>query len=1325
MSAGQGQSGGAEQRRYARVPINLDGYIAIGNGAPVPCTVRDFCYGGMFISADAATYASAAPEMPATLYFALMVGGVKQDYQIQLIIARAIATGIGVAFRDADDQALQLLGQLAAPTGMPETDSSRAAATLAEPAAAEAFARVKKPLQALAVEHVSRIAKRFIQKADDALFLAARDADNNVAQNRLLDGQREMRGRHKRILDEVVPKIEHGVAILGNPLESAPKDPSSIGLSDLSLVEKDEFEEFLAISELVSELEPEFSEALFQLGRRISHLANRDVGASNNPIGPSVLCNAVAESLKGLQSDRWVTVIVYRVLREVMSNELGAFYQAANALLIEHGVLPVIEKDKPQLKRPPSEDKDFDAPVADDLADTAAQFSPPQEENLAESMPGPESYQGRGAAGAPTAPPPADGQSRFEPPPGPQNAAPSERSAAAGGAPPGPGGHVRAAAPSMPVHRGVQAAPPSLPVHGGVQAAPPTLPARGGVRAAPPTLPGQGGVQAAAPTLPGGAGEQPAADLAASGDWAAVSGGWTGAPIRHAMPTLERAYSTAQAQLSLRRQLAPAAPVAAGEATPAAYSMTQIVSGLAALQREFADGRGERLGVEALEERITRALMGEGEPRLGLDRQATDALEVVAGLFGALLEDALVAKSAKDHLTRLQPVVHRAALIDEGFFERADHPVRLVVDRIARLRDGKSEGQQQRHARVGELVSEANREFREDVGLFDDVLDELDQILDEQESEYQTRVHDVVHACEEQQRVLEARRGQSLETTDGNAERSDLPEEWNKWLERSRKLEVGARMLMNATSANPVAATLVWKEARGNLFVFADDQGSKASTLTQQQVAMYLRRGILRPLDDQAGSALERAMFGVVDRFHRQVEDQATRDPLTGFLQRRFFVEEIDAVLSDVEPESTRHVAVCLIDIDNLREINDDHGDAVGDALLAAFAAELSQLIRDKGVVFGRLGGATLGVYWPAGGIQGSYKRLQAAVESLRAVSVSCEAPSTAETATAAAPDPNATVEQVRDPDEATVAGRVGANFVIGLSGSEDGLIQAEGLLQAAREACETAREMGDGSIYVAGAENVDRRRLEQLVAYVEQTLEHNCLVLAGQHVSSLADGALRPALHIAVSATDRNGKLIPPHVFAPALARASNAHDIDLWVFRQTLKWLQDNESALEEYALVIIPLSAASVRNDELPNLIMTEFMETPVPPGRICFGLADHDVVDNVIGVGDLIGTLKEFGCRFVLDEFGSGHANYDYIKTIAIDYVTIRSGFVADASRSPKDFAMAKSINELVHFMGKKTVAKQTPGVDLGDTMREIGIDFLHDQTERVRLVGAGA
>ncbi len=264
------------------------------------------------------------------------------------------------------------------------------------------------------------------------------------------------------------------------------------------MIEKDEFEDFLAVSEIVSELEPEFSEQLFGLRRRLTYLANRDLDLSAVPIGPSVVCNAIAECLKGLQSDQPLVSKVYRVLHQSMSADLGEMYEAVNALLIEHDVLPVINADTPVLKRPPKPPASFDAPVPEAIDDTIGTPTPVPEDEFVDLMPGPEDYQGRVAPQA--SPPTSPSQPAGRAPAGPVPA-PMQPNGGVQAAPPAyPGDGVQAAPPAYP-SGGVQAAPPAYP-SGGVQAAPPAYPS-GGVQAAPPAYP-SGGVQAAPPAYPGG-----------------------------------------------------------------------------------------------------------------------------------------------------------------------------------------------------------------------------------------------------------------------------------------------------------------------------------------------------------------------------------------------------------------------------------------------------------------------------------------------------------------------------------------------------------------------------------------------------------------------------------------------------------------------------------------------------------------------------------------------------------------------------------------------------------------------------------------------------
>ena len=204
------------------------------------------------------------------------------------------------------------------------------------------------------------------------------------------------------------------------------------------------------------------------------------------------------------------------------------------------------------------------------------------------------------------------------------------------------------------------------------------------------------------------------------------------------------------------------------------------------------------------------------------------------------------------------------------------------------------------------------------------------------------------------------------------------------------------------------------------------------------------------------------------------------------------------------------------------------------------------------------------------------------------------------------------------------------------------------------------------------------------------------------------------------VTAEDRNGKLIPPEFFEQALVNSERAFEVDQWRLKKSLRWMAANSDEIDSYSAVIVPLSHASVRRDDLANLIITELMDTAVPPGRIFFEITDRDAIANVTETAEFVRTLKEFGCRFVLDEFGSGQGNYDYVQELSVDFVTIDSGFIKDAAQDTKDFAMAKSINELIHFMGKKTIGKQDPSTSVVNILREIGVDFVYDKSVTHRI-----
>jgi EAL domain-containing protein (putative c-di-GMP-specific phosphodiesterase class I) len=91
-------------------------------------------------------------------------------------------------------------------------------------------------------------------------------------------------------------------------------------------------------------------------------------------------------------------------------------------------------------------------------------------------------------------------------------------------------------------------------------------------------------------------------------------------------------------------------------------------------------------------------------------------------------------------------------------------------------------------------------------------------------------------------------------------------------------------------------------------------------------------------------------------------------------------------------------------------------------------------------------------------------------------------------------------------------------------------------------------------------------------------------------------------------------------------------------------------------------------------------------------------------------NFINTLKEYGCRFALDDFGTGDASFAYLKTLPIDFVKIDGSIVRDIVDSPKDLALVKSINEIGHFLGKKTVAEFVENDDILARLRQMGVDY---------------
>ena len=159
-----------------------------------------------------------------------------------------------------------------------------------------------------------------------------------------------------------------------------------------------------------------------------------------------------------------------------------------------------------------------------------------------------------------------------------------------------------------------------------------------------------------------------------------------------------------------------------------------------------------------------------------------------------------------------------------------------------------------------------------------------------------------------------------------------------------------------------------------------------------------------------------------------------------------------------------------------------------------------------------------------------------------------------------------------------------------------------------------------------------------------------------------------------------------------------------------QIFNWFERHPERLQRLKLCSINLSGLSLNNQTFLPFVIRQLESSHVPPARICFEITETVAIANLSRAIRFISSLKELGCHFALDDFGSGLSSFAYLKNLPVDFLKIDGLFVKDILDDPMDLAMVKSINEIGHVMGKKTIAEFVENADVLNKLKAIGVDF---------------
>ncbi|MBE9539906.1 MAG: DUF1631 family protein, partial [Proteobacteria bacterium] len=508
----------------------------------------------------------------------------------------------------------------------------------------------------------------------------------------------------------------------------------------------------------------------------------------------------------------------------------------------------------------------------------------------------------------------------------------------------------------------------------------------------------------------------------------------------------------------------------------------------------------------------------------------------------------------------------------------------------------------------------------------------------------------------------------------------------NRWIQRVNQLQKGTWLNYKDKEGQKRRMQLAWISDNKDRFIFVNELGQRHADVNAVQLARQLSRGVKPPTVADKLSLVDQSMYDTLEHVQKSLSFARNHDSLTKLINYDTFLEQVGRALRHSERKHSQH-AVMYLNIDQFNLVNEVYDEANGDLVLHEFAKLLAQL-HGKKSSSSRIKGDEFGVLLLDQSIKQAVEHADQIRSDIESSSVEIE-------------------------DES-----VTFTVSIGVAPIRDYTPGVDEVMEFAHSAMHLAKDRGRNQVveFEEGQSDIDRYKKSQQEAKsnIQATLETDRFVLRAQPiVQTTVDGSAPESQHfeLLLGLTNKDGSLSSPIEFIKSAERYGYMGLVDRWVVKEAFTWINKLMDYQKMVPHISINLSGGSITDDSFMDYLLEQISEFGVGTSKLCFEITETGTISNLVKAADFVQTFRNIGCKFSIDDFGTGLASHNYLRELPVDFVKIDGTFIKDIDNNRNDYAMTRSINDLAHFLGQKTIAESVENRNIIDKLTEIGVDYI--------------